>query len=152
MSLLCMTPLPSFWVGKCVCEHVSQSIMWWYYWTRKSSCLNARHWQIWGCTPPPSPKFLHFHAVFGKNWWNNRFAPPYRVGASLWKILDLEWVPQSWLGWPPLSWVGEIISILAEGAPYGTSRGTHIPPEGTWDQRFRYPSPFMGNQVKKHNP
>ena len=30
-----------------------------------------------GCVPPPSgPKFLHFHAVFGKNWPNNRLAPP----------------------------------------------------------------------------
>ena len=26
--------------------------------------------------PPPGPKFLHFHAVFGKNWPNNRLAPP----------------------------------------------------------------------------
>ena len=30
-----------------------------------------------GRAPPPSgPKFLHFHAVFGKNWPNNRLAPP----------------------------------------------------------------------------
>ena len=27
------------------------------------------------CPPPPSgPKFLHFHAVFGENWPNNRLA------------------------------------------------------------------------------
>ena len=26
--------------------------------------------------PPSGPKFLHFHAVFGKNWPNNRLAPP----------------------------------------------------------------------------
>ena len=26
--------------------------------------------------PPPGPKFLYFHAVFGKNWPNNRLAPP----------------------------------------------------------------------------
>ena len=26
--------------------------------------------------PPPGQKFLHFHAVFGKNWPNNRLAPP----------------------------------------------------------------------------
>ena len=25
---------------------------------------------------PPSPKFLHLHAVFGENWPNNRLAPP----------------------------------------------------------------------------
>ena len=25
---------------------------------------------------PPGPKFLHFHAVFGKNWPNNRLASP----------------------------------------------------------------------------
>ena len=25
---------------------------------------------------PPGSKFLHFHAVFGKNWPNNRLAPP----------------------------------------------------------------------------
>ena len=24
----------------------------------------------------PGPKFLHFHAVFGENWLNNRFTPP----------------------------------------------------------------------------
>ena len=27
------------------------------------------------------PKFLHFHAVFGKNWPNNRLAPPFGVSA-----------------------------------------------------------------------
>ena len=26
--------------------------------------------------PPSGPKFLHFHAVFGKNWPNNRLACP----------------------------------------------------------------------------
>ena len=26
--------------------------------------------------PPSGPKFLHFHAVFGKNWPNNRLVPP----------------------------------------------------------------------------
>ena len=26
--------------------------------------------------PPSGPKFLHFHAVFGENWPNNRLAPP----------------------------------------------------------------------------
>ena len=26
--------------------------------------------------PPSGPKFLHFHAVFGKNWPNNRLAAP----------------------------------------------------------------------------
>ena len=31
--------------------------------------------------PPPGPKFLHFHAVFGKNWPNNRLAPPFGVSA-----------------------------------------------------------------------
>ena len=30
---------------------------------------------------PPGPKFLHFHAVFGKNWPNNRLAPPLGVSA-----------------------------------------------------------------------
>ena len=29
-----------------------------------------------GTRAPPGPKFLHFHAVFGKNWPNNRLAPP----------------------------------------------------------------------------
>ena len=31
-----------------------------------------------GRVPPPTsgPKFLHFHAVFGKDWPNNRLAPP----------------------------------------------------------------------------
>ena len=27
----------------------------------------------------PSPKFLHCHAVFEKNWPNNRSAPPFGV-------------------------------------------------------------------------
>ena len=29
---------------------------------------------------PSGPKFLHFHAVFGKNWPKNRLAPPSGVG------------------------------------------------------------------------
>ena len=30
-----------------------------------------------GDAPPPSgPKFLHFHAVFSKNWLHSRLAPP----------------------------------------------------------------------------
>ena len=33
------------------------------------------------------PKFLHMHAVFGRNWPSNRLGPP-GVGAPLWKILD----------------------------------------------------------------
>ena len=28
-------------------------------------------------------KFLHFHAVFGKNWSNNRLTPPSWVGAPV---------------------------------------------------------------------
>ena len=28
------------------------------------------------CAPPSGPKFLHFHAVFTKNWPNNRLVPP----------------------------------------------------------------------------
>ena len=32
-----------------------------------------------GC--PPRPKFLHFHAVFGKKWTNSRLPPPSGVGA-----------------------------------------------------------------------
>ena len=42
-------------------------------------------WRIVGGargTRPPSPKFLHFHAVFGENRPNNRLAPP------VWEILD----------------------------------------------------------------
>ena len=27
-------------------------------------------------SPPWQPKFLHFHAFFGKNWQNHRLAPP----------------------------------------------------------------------------
>ena len=34
-----------------------------------------------GRVPPPGPKFLHFHAVFGKNWPNNRLVPPLGVSA-----------------------------------------------------------------------
>ena len=29
-----------------------------------------------GHAASPNPKFIHFHAVFGKNWPNNRLAPP----------------------------------------------------------------------------
>ena len=36
----------------------------------------------------PGPKFLHFHAVFGKNWSNNRLAPHQGLVASLWEILN----------------------------------------------------------------
>ena len=37
----------------------------------------------------PCPKFLHFHAVFGKNWPNNRLANPLRDWPPLQEILDL---------------------------------------------------------------
>ena len=34
------------------------------------------------CKGSAGPKFLHFHAVFGKNWPNNRLAPnPFGVSA-----------------------------------------------------------------------
>ena len=50
------------------------------------------HWQIYelcdGCVPPPQPKFLHFHAVFGKNWSNSILASPSRVGTPLREIMD----------------------------------------------------------------
>ena len=29
-----------------------------------------------GTHAPSGPNFLHFHAVFGENWPNNRLAPP----------------------------------------------------------------------------
>ena len=29
-----------------------------------------------GCAPPPGPKCLHFHAVVGKKWPNNRLVRP----------------------------------------------------------------------------
>ena len=35
----------------------------------------------WGVAPPPGPRFLHFHAVFGKNWPNNKLPLPSGVGA-----------------------------------------------------------------------
>ena len=42
-----------------------------------------------GRAPPPGPKFLHFHAVFGNNWPNNRLAPPlWAWHPLLWEILD----------------------------------------------------------------
>ena len=37
---------------------------------------------------PPGPKFLHFHAVFGKNWSNSKLALPSGVGVPIWEILD----------------------------------------------------------------
>ena len=43
-----------------------------------------------GCVPPLGPKFLYFHAVFGKNWPNNRLAPFLGSWRSiLGEILDL---------------------------------------------------------------
>ena len=33
------------------------------------------------------PKFLHFHAVFGKNWSDNRLMPHWGVPLH-WEILD----------------------------------------------------------------
>ena len=39
--------------------------------------------------PTSGPKFLHFHAVFRKNWSNNRLAPPlWDWRTPLWEILD----------------------------------------------------------------
>ena len=32
--------------------------------------------------PPSGPNFLHFHAVFEKNWSNNRLAPPPFGGSA----------------------------------------------------------------------
>ena len=53
----------------------------------------SKHWRIWGRgregrVSSPGPKFIHFHAIFGKNWLNNRLAPPCVVGAPFWEILD----------------------------------------------------------------
>ena len=41
-------------------------------------------------TPPPPilSIFLHFYAVFGKFWPNNRLEPPFRLPFPLWEILD----------------------------------------------------------------
>ena len=39
-------------------------------------------------TGAPGPKFLHFLAVFGENWPNNRLASPSGDGALVWEILD----------------------------------------------------------------
>ena len=33
-------------------------------------------------SPLPGPTFLHFHAIFGKNWQNNRLAPPLGIPGS----------------------------------------------------------------------
>ena len=50
--------------------------------------------------PPFGPKFLHFHAVFGENWPNNRLAPSYGLGTFLWEILNppLQ-LPTYWFHW-----------------------------------------------------
>ena len=40
----------------------------------------------------PGPKILHFHALFGKNWPNNRLVPP-GLAPAFWEMLD-----------PPLKW------------------------------------------------
>ena len=32
---------------------------------------------------PPGPKFLHFDAVFGENWPNNRLAPPMGLASPV---------------------------------------------------------------------
>ena len=38
--------------------------------------------KFWKRAPSPS-KFLHFHAVFGEIWPNNRLAPPLRLSPPL---------------------------------------------------------------------
>ena len=39
--------------------------------------------------PTSVPKFFYFHAVFAKNWSNNRLAPPlWGWRTPLWEILD----------------------------------------------------------------
>ena len=53
--------------------------------TRNRKCLNGElggrdsggsKGGVRDACPPSGPKFLHFHAVFGKNWPNNRLACP----------------------------------------------------------------------------
>ena len=36
----------------------------------------THHWRIQGGCTSSQSNFFHFHAVFGKNWLNNRFSPP----------------------------------------------------------------------------
>ena len=39
--------------------------------------------------PPSGSNFLHFHAVFGKNWSNSMLAPPlWGWRPPVWEILD----------------------------------------------------------------
>ena len=42
--------------------------------------------------PPPGPKFLHFHAVLGKNFSNSVLAPPGLVSPST-KSWIRHWIP-----------------------------------------------------------
>ena len=55
------------------------------------------HSKVLSAPPPPKSNFLHYHAVFGKFWPNNRLGPPFRVGFPLWEILDplLVWLSRS---------------------------------------------------------
>ena len=46
------------------------------------------HSKILDAVPPPPSNFLHFHAVFGEIWPNNRFPPILGWRLPVWEILD----------------------------------------------------------------
>ena len=68
--------------------------MYYKYMVCEITWLNAVQWRIWGGGEGPRQKFLHFHAVFEKNWPNNSAHP-------LWEIL-----------YPPLQLMCELIIIV----------------------------------------
>ena len=72
---------------------------------------------------PPGPKFLHFHAFFGKNWSNNRLAPPFGVSAPssgkswIFRCLSVSWCVFSVLFW----WVDSSRPLYHTGVLPGLS-------------------------------
>ena len=75
---------------------------------RISQCSGGYTDKCW--TGPPPANFLQFHAVFLKNWPNNRLAHPFSVGVPLWESLDrpLQWYELLFKLWLCCSSLGQI--------------------------------------------
>ena len=102
------------WLPVCETDHASRtrichhkrfvfSVFWYYSRLPQNARLRGNegkwcnHWRIGGGggghgrALPSDPKFLHFHAVFEKNWPNNRLVHPHRVGTPSGKSWMHHW-------------------------------------------------------------